>query len=131
MKTQIIAAILKKDGKYLVGKRSSWKKIAPGYWCPVFGGIETGETEEAAVIREVFEELCVRVEPIKKIRAMDTNDHTGTIHWWYVKILSGEPTLANNEHSELRWVTIEELAQLTPTFAEDVEVFRIVDRSGI
>lgn len=131
MKHQIIAAILKRDGKYLVGKRSLSKKIAPGYWCPIFGSIEAGETEEAAVVREVSEELRVRVAPLKKICEMDTVDGSGRIHWWYVKILSGEATLANDEHSEIRWVTFKELSELNPTFPEDIAVFRMLETAAL
>ena len=55
MKVQVVAAVLIKDNKFLLGKRAMYKKSAPGFWCPVSGKIELNETEQQAVVREVFE----------------------------------------------------------------------------
>lgn len=49
--------VIIQDQRVLLGKRSLWKKKAPGYWCPVSGHIERGESEEASVIREASEEI--------------------------------------------------------------------------
>jgi 8-oxo-dGTP diphosphatase len=125
-KTQVIAAVIEWNGKFLLGKRSTTKKSAPGYWCPVSGRIEDGETEQEAVTREVMEEVGLSVTPVEKLCDFDTRDGSARIHWWLMRILAGEATLKNDEHTELTWVTVDEMASLQPIFEEDVSVFKRV-----
>ena len=121
---QAVAAIIREGDRYLVGKRSPWKAKAPGYWCAITGRIESGESEAEAAVREAFEETSLIVRATRKIHEMDIDQGETRLHWWLVDVLSGTPTLANDEHTELRWVTIDEMAALEPVFDEDVEVFR-------
>ena len=124
MKVQVVAAVIKDQNKFLLGKRSLSKKSAPGYWCPISGKIEIGETEQEAVIREVFEEVNLVVEVKSKLGVFDTRDRSATIHWWLVDIVSGQPSLKNDEHSELRWFSISEMEILENVFSEDIELFK-------
>lgn len=124
MKVQVVAAVIKKQNKFLLGKRSLTKKSAPGYWCPVSGGIEAGETEQEAVVREVFEEVDLVVKANRKLSAFDTRDKSAVIHWWLVDIISGESILKNDEHSELGWFSVAEMELLDNVFSEDIELFK-------
>jgi 8-oxo-dGTP diphosphatase len=119
---QAVTIIIQKDGKFLLGKRSPWKKAAPGYWCPVSGKIEPGESEIEAVCREAWEEVGLKVETVKKLTAMDTRDGSGRLHFWLVKILEGEAYLKNDEHTELGWFSLDEIRLLDPTFHEDLAI---------
>lgn len=116
--------IIKKDGRFLLGKRSLHKTAAPGYWCPISGKIEAGESEVEAVCREAWEEVGLRVRALSKIAEIDTRDGSGRLHWWPVEILEGEAYLKNDEHSELGWFTTEELLNLSPSFHEDLAILR-------
>ena len=129
-KIQAVTIIIEKEGRFLLGKRSSWKTTAPGYWCPVSGKIEKGETEPEAVCREAFEEVGLMVKPIKKLCEMDTRDGSGRLHWWSVEILEGEAFLKNDEHSEIGWFTMDEISRLDPTFHEDIDLFRSLTQSA-
>jgi 8-oxo-dGTP diphosphatase len=120
---QGIVAIVEKNGKFLVGKRSLHKKSAPGYWCPITGKVEAGESQAQAVVREVFEETGLRVEPVKKIAEFETRDKSAHLHWWTVRILGNEEILLNHEHSEIKWVTVKEMRALSPIFEEDLDLF--------
>lgn len=122
-KVQGVAVVIERDGKFLLGKRSAHKRAAPHYWCPITGRIEPGETEPQAVIREVSEEIGIEVRPLRKLCNFDTNDKSAELHWWLAEIVTGIPHLANDEHSELAWVSPQEMNQLSPIFREDVEVF--------
>ncbi|MBY0554353.1 NUDIX domain-containing protein [bacterium] len=124
LKTQVVAAVIRKENKFLLGKRALSKKSAPGYWCPVSGKIENGETEESAVMREVFEEVGLNVKPKLKLNVFDTRDKSAIIHWWLVDIVEGEPTLKNDEHSELGWFLISEMESLKDVFSEDIELYK-------
>lgn len=114
--------IIMKGEKFLLGKRSDWKAKAPGFWCPISGHVEAGETEEQAVIREAQEELGVEVKPLYKIISSPTNDNTVLLHWWMTSLISGEVRLNNNENSELGWFSKGELVKLKPVFKEDIEI---------
>ena len=124
MKTQVVAAVITKEDKFLLGKRALTKKSAAGYWCPISGRIESGESQQEAVIREVFEEVDLKIKPTRKILERDTNDGSGRMHWWLVEFLSGEPILKNDEHSELGWFSVQEMEKLNNVFPEDVELFK-------
>lgn len=127
MKVQVVAAVIKKQNKFLLGKRALSKKSAPGYWCPVSGGIEDGETEQEAVKREVFEEVNLVVEPTRKLSSFDTRDKSAVIHWWLVDIISGDPILKNDEHSELGWFSVSEMELLKNVFSEDIDLFKTLE----
>lgn len=129
-KIHAVTIIIKKENRYLLGKRSSWKTIAPGFWCPVSGKIEKNESEVEAVCRETFEEVGLKVKPLKKLCEMDTRDGSGRLHWWLAEIIEGEAYLKNDEHSEIGWFTLEEIALLEPTFHEDVDLFRSLTQSA-
>ena len=61
-----VGALLVHDGRVLLGRRAENRDWLPGAW-DVFGGhIEPGETEEAALRRELREELGI--EPLAPAR---------------------------------------------------------------
>lgn len=82
MKRDAIVAIIRdREGRFLIGKRNLNKAAAPGYWVPVSGKLEEGETQEEALVREVYEEIGVRARPIKKVGEIDTHDGKFRLHW--------------------------------------------------
>ncbi len=122
-KGHVVAAIIERAGRFLLGRRSAHKRSAPGYWCTVCGGIEAGEPRSDAVVREVLEETGLRVRALEEVAECDTHDGAAVIHWWRVEPLDDAPArLTNDEHSELGWFSIEEMKRLEPIFLEDVAV---------
>jgi 8-oxo-dGTP diphosphatase len=122
-KVEVVAAIIEREGRFLLGKRSANRPKAPGYWCPISGRVEAGESQAEAVVREVHEETGLAVEALEKVAECDTHDGSARIHWWRVRLLGDAPArLANDEHSELAWVTPEAMRGLEPVFLEDVAI---------
>lgn len=119
---QAVMIVLKNQDKFLLGKRSPLKEKAPGYWCPISGHIEAGESEEAAVIREALEELNIDVRPVRKIRSTPTHDKSVILHWWLAEIVTGTPEINNHENSEIGWFSKEDLKSLEPVFDEDIDI---------
>jgi NADH pyrophosphatase NudC (nudix superfamily) len=117
-----VMIVLENNGKFLLGKRADWKAKAPGYWCPISGHVEESESEEEAVVREAEEELGIVVKATRKITSTLTHDKTVMLHWWMAEILSGSPAINNDENSEIKWFTRDELRSLEPVFKEDVEI---------
>lgn len=122
-KIDVVAVILERDGRFLLGKRSLHKRNAPGYWCPISGHLEEGESQAAAVVREVLEETGLRVAALDCVARCDTHDGRALMHWWRAQPLDAASAfLANDEHSELGWFTPEELVRLSPVFEEDIAI---------
>lgn len=59
----VATAWLINDGKVLLQKRGKDATINPGGWGSFGGHIEPGETPEVAVVRELMEELQIKIKP--------------------------------------------------------------------
>src|SRR5262245_38530257 len=96
-----------------------------GYWSLPSGRIEPGETQAAAVMREVAEEVGLAVSPGAKVWECPTDDGKFLLHWWTARPAgsSAELTLDPREVSAARWVTAAEFLALEPGFAGDREFF--------
>jgi 8-oxo-dGTP pyrophosphatase MutT (NUDIX family) len=90
------------------------------------GRIEPGESQEEAVVREVREEIGLRVRPVVKIWECHTDDGEFLLHWWSVDVLEGQLNLEPGEASAARWVSTSDFLRLEPTFAGDREFFQRV-----
>lgn len=53
----IVCPLIENDGAYLLCKMPADRGVFPGQWALPGGGMETGETMEAALRREIREEL--------------------------------------------------------------------------
>lgn len=120
---QAVVAVIQKADKFLFIKRSDYIESVKGYWCPVSGRIEGNETQEQALAREVMEEVGLEVKAVSKICGIPSHDNQYFLHFWNTEIISGEARITSNEATELKWVTLEELKKLTPTFEEDIKIF--------
>lgn len=107
-------AILVRDGAILLGKRSPHRRSYANCWDVLGGKAEQGETTERALSRELGEEIeivPIRFEPFEVLG--DNGDRGAALyHFFVVTSWDGEPTLANHEHSELRWFDLREARNL-------------------
>lgn len=122
---EAVIAVIRKDDCVLIIQRGP-KARAPGYWGPLSGTIEVGETQQETVVREVKEEVGLEVRAVRKVWECLSDDSNFLLHWWLVEIASGEINIDPDEVSEARWVTIEEYFSLENTFRNDQEFFRSV-----
>jgi len=122
-KKDAVVAIIQKEETFLFIKRSDYIDVAAGYWCPVSGRVEQNETQIEALEREVKEEVGLSVRALKKICEISTHDNQFKLHFWTTEIISGEASVASNEATDFKWVTLEQMKQLEPVFDEDVQVF--------
>jgi len=107
---QVVAAVLvDRQGRVLVAQRPAGKWQA-GRWEFPGGKVEPGEDEAAAVVRELHEELGVRVDAQQRLTEVchDYPDRRVVIGLWLVLRYEGEPQGLDGQ--ALRWVTLEELA---------------------
>lgn len=83
-------AIVVKDGRLLVMKRY---KLGKSYFCLLGGGVNPGENEAAAAIREVKEESGVVVANPRHVYTEDAGDPFGVQFIFCCDYVSGEPKL--------------------------------------
>lgn len=57
-----VFALIVRDGRFLLGRRSAVDHFCPGKWCHPGGGVEYGEPLSDALVRECLEEVGLRVE---------------------------------------------------------------------
>lgn len=117
-----VVAIIQKADTFLLVKRSDYLEAASGYWCPVSGRVEEGETQADALRREVREEVGLEVIAVEKVREIPSHDGLFVLHFWTTEIVAGEARICSHEATELRWVTVAEMRRLQPVFEEDVQI---------
>lgn len=117
-----VVAIIQRANTFLFVKRSDYIEAASGYWCPVSGRIEKNETQQAALKREVMEEVGVDAVAVRKICEIPSSDGQFLLYYWQTKITEGVAQICSHEATEMAWFTLEELKQLQPTFEEDVRI---------
>lgn len=105
----VAAALVDGAGRVLVAQRPAGKWQA-GRWEFPGGKIEPGESEEAAMQRELREELGVRVRRARRLgeTCHDYLDRRVHLVLWRVEQYLGEPQ--SREGQALRWVDPAQLA---------------------
>ena len=105
----VVAAVIKKDNLFLIANRS-FKANSSGLWEFPGGKVEEKETFVSALIREIEEELSLKIQVGDKITSIDlkASDKHLFVHYFYALILSGQITL--NVHSEFKWVERDQLS---------------------
>lgn len=106
MKT-VVAALIKKDGKYLIAKRSTGNPDLIGKWEFPGGKVENSETDEAALEREILEEFDTLVT-IGKMRAFAEVDSEHILKLYECEHRLGPYRL--KVHSEVKWLDIPQMS---------------------
>ena len=105
----VVCAIIEDDaGSYLLAKRPEGKCLG-GFWEFPGGKLEQGEKIEAALIRELQEELLIQTEVFEILEKVEHHDEKFSIRLipCRARILSGVPTAL--EHSEIGWFSVHEI----------------------
>lgn len=107
----VVAAAIKKDGKYFCAQRPEGKSLG-GLWEFPGGKVELGESTEEALIREIKEEFNADIEVLNYVNEASYDYDFGTVimKTYEAKLLSGELTLL--EHQDSTWLAPSELYQL-------------------
>jgi 8-oxo-dGTP diphosphatase len=102
----VVGAAIVRDGRLLVGRRTSPPEIA-GRWELAGGKVEAGETPEAALVREVREELGCEVAVVRWLEPTVPIVPGLVLRVAVATLVAGEPTPV--EHDAVRWVSAAEL----------------------
>lgn len=107
----VVGAAIIDGSKVLAAQRSRSMKT-PLKWEFVGGKVEPGETHAQALIREVQEELGVRIGVKEHIATgySTLGDKRIVLHVYEAELLDGTPTA--REHERLEWVDLDKLMEL-------------------
>ncbi|MFA5023285.1 MAG: NUDIX domain-containing protein [Candidatus Paceibacterota bacterium] len=106
---EVAKALIIKDKKYLLLKRSPDSKFFAGQWDFPGGKLELGEGVLPGLIRESFEETNLLIEPSEKVGDFNSSENDRDIHFqiFSTKNFSGEIRLSN-DHTDFSWAGKEE-----------------------
>ena len=112
----VVAILEDALGRYLFIRRGLTIKRAPGFWCFVGGEVEPGESETAAVEREVMEEVGLHVQAGEKVHESISPNGEYLLHWMRVRLSSPDQALRLHEIevAEARWLECGEGMKLEP-----------------
>ena len=99
-----VLGIIRRGDRLLIIQRS--KRVrAPLTWCFPGGHIEPGETQAAALVRELQEELHLDVEPGEHLMTQTKYDGRLILHCWSATIIGSDPRANPREIADIAWMT--------------------------
>ena len=106
---KVVAALIEKDGKYLLARRSTGDPNVMGKWEFPGGKVRENELEERAIEREIKEEFELDIKTIKYIinNVCEYPTKTVDLRLYECKYISGEFNL--HDHSEYKYLTVDEI----------------------
>lgn len=111
-----VKAVIVNEGKVLIIKRSKIAHYSGGTWEPVGGKVEFGEDLEAALKREVMEEvgLEITVNHILYAASFKIDSYRQMVILAYLCKSKNTVVKLSSEHEDYRWADANELKQLLP-----------------
>jgi 8-oxo-dGTP diphosphatase len=106
---EVVAAAIAHAGRCLIAERGPTMTLA-GKWEFPGGKVEPGESPEAALRREIREELGVDIDVAERLGtgSARVGDKVIRLDVYAAFLRGGEPSLS--EHSRIAWVSADELS---------------------
>jgi 8-oxo-dGTP diphosphatase len=102
----VVGAAIVRDGRVLAARRTA-PASAAGRWEFPGGKVEPGETDAASLVREVEEELGVRIRVDRWLVGEEPVGERYLLRVALAGLVDGAP--APMEHDEVRWLAAHEL----------------------
>lgn len=99
----VVGAVIVRDGLVMCAQRGAAGNL-PGLWEFPGGKVEVGETKQAALAREITEELGCTVAVGAEVTTTVHEYEFGivTLTTFYCSLVTGSPMLS--EHAAIRWL---------------------------
>ena len=102
----VIMSLVDADDRLLLGRQASW---SPGRFSTLAGFVEPGESLEAAVRREVYEEVGIGVGEVSYLGSQPWPFPSSLMLGFYARATSTDVHRHDGEIAEARWFTRDEL----------------------
>jgi 8-oxo-dGTP diphosphatase len=118
------AMILNKNKEILLVKRSKQSKAEPGMWSRPGGTVEFGETIKKALVREIKEELNIKINIIKFLEYFNNIDLKNHKHWvtfgFLAKIKSGKvKNMEPGKIDQIKWFALDNLPKNLTSYTKN------------
>ena len=107
----VVVACRRADGRWLLIRRSAQVVRAPLRVCFPGGWIDAGESQAAAVVREMREELDAEVVPVRCVWRHCFGEPSRTLWGWLAILKSSTVSPEPTEVHEVLWLTPDEAVQ--------------------
>lgn len=119
----IVKAILIGPKGILLGRRSPDRRAYPNRWSFPGGHVETGESFDCALEREIHEEIGLTLRAFSFLATIEIANPAASFHPYTVTAWDGHPIIRDREHTELRWLTPPEACTLEDLALEEYRPF--------
>ena len=99
----VVAAVIKKNNKYLIAQRNRDKHFAL-YWEFPGGKVNNGESFDNALKREILEELSINIKIINIIASEKFKDEKINVEVHYFLCEKFDQSIKLSEHENMKWV---------------------------
>lgn len=122
------AYIHNSKGDFLIQKRSKTKEFLPGGWDLHMGHVMSGETSETAIIREIHEELGIKLENVTLIKRITFEEYHHFIDIYSVikDIDISDLILQKSEVEDAKYICRDEMINLIRSMNYRTEEYRII-----
>ena len=125
---RVVAGIAISGKKIFIARRSPEKSLA-GLWEFPGGKVEAGESDEAALQREIKEEFGKDILIGEKFFENTYTDSEKTINLISYFMAFTEFPKTSNSHDQLNWITIDELSNFKFCPADEKVVQKLISTS--
>lgn len=105
---EVTAACIHKDGRILIARRRPGLRMA-GLWEFPGGKIESGESPEACLERELAEEFAIGARVKNFLLSVEHTYERGPIRLHFYETEHVDGTFQLREHDSIKWVTPAEM----------------------
>ncbi len=124
-KIRVVGAMIEKDGRYLITQRSPTASL-PLLWEFPGGRVEPGETDEAALARELEEEMDISVRVGERVIHVEHSYASYDIDFCVYRCEIRAGAVQNHKVHDHRWVRPEELDQYEFPAADEKTVAKLL-----
>ncbi|MCD6337380.1 MAG: (deoxy)nucleoside triphosphate pyrophosphohydrolase [Candidatus Marinimicrobia bacterium] len=106
----VVAGIIEIDGYFLLCQRHHNSRRFPLKWEFPGGKVESGETPDEAIKRELNEELGIFVEDLERVDTYSFNyPGEDNFHLYFYRIKAFQNTIQNKQFEAMSWVLPEKI----------------------
>jgi 8-oxo-dGTP diphosphatase len=124
----VVAGILQREGRLLIGRRLRGKREALKWEFPG-GKLEPGELPEAGLARELLEELGIVVQVEGPVGSSHHDYPWGSLELLAYRVIHVGGAMTLHDHEEVRWVLPAEL-DAYDFAAADLPIVRLIRARG-